>query len=110
MLLKHRCDLFAIGPCGPTDRPQLFVEGLPAPGCIHHDDLPGLIGQVQEGVWHFRGEIGKSAFVEVVDRVADADLEAAFGTVAVPASRRSDAVAKANYFGSASVGSIGSGT
>ena len=56
--------------------PKLFVEFVAAAGCIDDDDLTLLAGQVQEGVWDLRRQIGEAAFVAIEDLIANADLEA----------------------------------
>src|SRR5689334_24443042 len=49
---------------------------MPTAGCINHNDFTAFIGQVEEGVGDFGGQIGKVALVEVENRVANANFEA----------------------------------
>src|SRR5689334_20226660 len=72
VFLKDAGDGGAVGSAA-AGRAKLFVEMVPAAGGIDHDDLGALIGEVQEGMRHFGGQVGEAALVDVVDRVADAD-------------------------------------
>ena len=47
---------------------------MPATRCIDYDNFPWVIGQVQEGMWHIRRQICKTARIAVEGFIADADL------------------------------------
>src|SRR5512140_1595094 len=51
---------------------------MAAARCVDHNELAALIGQVEEGMRNLGWQIGKAPLVDVMDRVADADLEATF--------------------------------
>src|SRR5690242_11348848 len=58
-------------------RPKLFVKLVSSARRVDDDDLARLISKVQESVRDFRRHIGKAAFGQVEDLVANADFELA---------------------------------
>jgi hypothetical protein len=73
--LEDRCDLGAVGRPGSRRRPELFEEPVPAAGREDHDEFAGSVCQVEEGVSHFRRQVGEPAHVELEDLLADPDPE-----------------------------------
>src|SRR5580704_14724941 len=54
---------------------QLLIKLVPAAGRVDHDDLGGIVSQVEKSMRDLRGKISKASFLQVEDFVANPNLE-----------------------------------
>jgi hypothetical protein len=67
VFLKEGPNHFGVGRAVAAGRAKLLIELVTATGGIDHNDFGGLAGEIEEGVGYLGWQVGKAAFVNVVD-------------------------------------------